>query len=54
MHTVESLALTKCLSLLGAVQHYLEQLPLFIAVLCFGQSLPVLHISTASLMDLGI
>lgn len=54
MHAVESLALTQCLSLLGAVQHYLERLPLFIAVLDFDQSLPVLHILAASLMDLGI
>lgn len=40
-------------SLLGAVQHSLEQLSLFIAVLGFDQSRPVLHISAASLVLSG-
>lgn len=40
-------------SLFGAVQHYLEQLSLFIAVLGFDQSLPEQHVSAASLVLLG-
>lgn len=40
-------------SLFGAVQNYLEQLLLFIAVLGFDRSLPGLYISVASLLLLG-
>lgn len=41
-------------SLFGAVQNYLEQLTLFIAVLGFDQSLPGLRISAVYLLLLGI